>query len=78
MADVLKVEIWDRPENDDLYAEISYAGEIVAEVTQDEGYEALDVTILARKDNQPWRFKLGSLEEAITEAKKRLWELRRA
>jgi hypothetical protein len=77
MADVFKVEIWDRPENEELYAEITYGGQLLAEITQEEGYEALDFTVLPREDNEPWRFKLAPFEEAIGNARRRLWELRR-
>ena len=62
---------------EDFTGEIKYDGEFCILVTQDEGFESLDVEIYPREDGQPWRFKMKELEWALNRARQRLWELRR-
>lgn len=62
---------------EDLIAEVLYRGEFVCLITQESGFGALDVEIHARADGQPWKFKLAAFEGVVTQAKKRLWELRK-
>ena len=64
-------------EYDDLIAEISFQGEFLALLSQENGYEKIDIQLYSRKDNMPWKFKLKDLQNAIEEATKRLWELRK-
>ena len=65
------------PDYEDLIAEISYKGDFLAIMSQEDGFDSLDLEIHARKDGKPWRFKSTEFEEAIAKAKQRLWELRR-
>jgi hypothetical protein len=67
----------DDPEYEDLIAEIYFDGEFVALVSQEAGFDSLDIQLHSRKDGEPWRFKVNELEGALQKAKSRLWELRK-
>ncbi len=62
---------------EELYAELQYKQEAVVVITQEEGFESLDVELWPRRDAKPWKFKLKDFEQAMEMAKKRLWEFRR-
>jgi hypothetical protein len=62
---------------EDFTGEIKYDGEFCIVVSQDEGFESLDVEIYPRDDGQPWRFKMKELECALNRARQGLWERRR-
>jgi hypothetical protein len=62
---------------EDYIGEILYDDEFCILVSQDEGFESLDVEIHPRKDGQPWRFKMKELECALNRARQGLWERRR-
>ena len=72
-----EIDVGSDPNYEDLVADISYKGTFLALLSQEEGFESLDVEIHTREDGRPWRFKLMQLEEAIAKAKQKLWELRR-
>lgn len=62
---------------DDLIAEVYYSGEFVAVISQESGYEKLDIKIYPRENSKPWLFKLEEFLSATNEAKIRLWDLRK-
>jgi len=67
----------DDPDYEDLVAEILFRGEFLALVSQESGFDFLDITLHPRKSGEPWQFKLKDFEAAIQKAKTRLWELRK-
>lgn len=67
----------DDPEYEDLIAEIYFDGEFVALVSQEAGFDSLDIQLHSRKGGEPWRFKVNELQGAIQKAKSRLWGLRK-
>jgi hypothetical protein len=69
--------VGDDPEFEDLTAEISYRGEFLCRLSQEEGFESLAIEIFPKQDKQPWHFKLKNFEDSISKAVERLWELRR-
>ena len=77
MEDEFTIDICSDVDYEDLIAEINYQGEFLALVSQESGYEFLDLAIHPRKSSEPWQFKLKDFEAAIQKAKTRLWELRK-
>ncbi len=67
----------DDPDYEDLLAEMYIGDEFVAQITQEAGFDSLDLEIHPRKNGEPWQFKLKDFEVAIQKAKNRLWELRK-
>jgi hypothetical protein len=62
---------------EDLIADIGFEDNLVAILTQEDGYQNLRIRIYPPKDKEFWDFKLDELENVIQRAKKRLWELRK-
>jgi hypothetical protein len=77
MAQDFEIIVSSDEDYEDLIAEILYQGEFVCLITQESGFEALDIEIHNRVCGQPWRFKLLAFMDTIAQAKKRLWELRK-
>ena len=69
--------VCDDPEYEDLIAELSYRNELFCIISQEQGFEMLDIEIHGSKSSNPWRFKLIEMEEAISIARQRLFELRK-
>jgi hypothetical protein len=65
------------PDHEDLVAEIYEGDDFVALVTQEQGWDALDIELHPSPHGGPYRFKLGELEAALQAAKQKLWDLRR-
>lgn len=62
---------------EDLIADIYFEDQILAVLTQEDGFENLRIKIYPPKDKDFWNFKFDEFEDVIHHAKKRLWELRR-
>lgn len=77
MGDGLGVEVLSDQDYDDLIAEGYIGGECLLIVSQEDGFESLDVAILPRRDGKPWQVKYALVEELLQKCKDRLWELRR-
>lgn len=77
MNEAFTVDISSDVDYEDLIADINHHGEFLALVSQESGYEFLDIAIHPRKSGEPWEFKLKDFEAAIQKAKTRLWELRK-
>jgi hypothetical protein len=77
MSDDFEVLIGSFPDREDFFAEIWYKEEAVLQITQEEGFDSLDLELFPRRDGESWRFKLKDLEASIKRARKRLWETRR-
>lgn len=75
--EVFNIEVWSDQDHEDLIAEIYYQGDFVCQVTQESGFDYLDIALYPRKDGKPWEFKLAEFEPALSHAKNRLWELRK-
>lgn len=72
-----RVDILFPNEFQDMIAEIYFRNEFLCLISQDEGYDSIDVEIVNKSKDANWKFKLADFEEAIVYAKKRLWELRK-
>ena len=65
------------PDYEDLVAEVSYQGEFLFLVSQDQGLDEAEIEVHARGDTLPWRLRLGELEQVLEAVKSRLFDLRR-
>ena len=69
--------IGDDPDHEDLVAEITCRDELVCMITQELGFELLEIEIHPKRDGNPWCFKLLDFEEIIDRTKARLGQLRK-
>jgi hypothetical protein len=62
---------------EDLVADIGFENNLVALLTQEDGFQNLRIRIYPSKNQMFWDFRLDELEAIINKAKTRLWELRK-
>jgi hypothetical protein len=62
---------------EDLVAEIYFKDQIVAMLTQELGFDYMEIEIYPSKTQDFWHFKFLEFENVIQYAKKRLLELRK-
>jgi hypothetical protein len=72
-----RIDIVGDLEYEDLIADVYFNDQIVAVITQESGYENMEIEIYPPKIQKFWLFKMSEFESAIQYAKKRLWELRK-
>lgn len=72
-----RVDILFPDEFQDMIAEIYFQDKFLGLVSQEEGFNSIDIEIICNSKNENWKFKLADFEIAIAYAKKRLWELRK-
>ena len=65
------------PDYDDLIAEVYLDDECLMIVSQDNGFDSMDVQLLPRRSSQHWDLKYDVLIDLLQKCRKRLWELRR-
>lgn len=64
-------------EYDELCAEIYFEDQFVGIVTQEQGFENLEIEIHPPKNTNFWSFKFSEFEAILKSAKKALWEMRK-
>jgi hypothetical protein len=62
---------------ENLIADIGFENNLVALLTQEDGFDNLRIRIYPPKDKEFWDFRFDEFEKVIHQAKKRLWALRR-
>ncbi|MBS0655626.1 MAG: hypothetical protein JSR46_07610 [Verrucomicrobia bacterium] len=62
---------------EDLVADIGFENNLVALLTQEEGFNNIRIRIYPPKDKEYWDFKLDDFIDVVKLAKNRLWELRK-
>ena len=62
---------------EDLIADIGFEENLVALLTQEEGFQNLRIRIYPPKNKEFWDFRLDEFDEVIRKAKERLWQLRK-
>lgn len=62
---------------EDLIADIYFEDQILAVLTQEEGFENIRIRIYPPKDKEFWDFRLDEFQNVINRARNRLWELRK-
>jgi hypothetical protein len=65
------------PEYEDLVGDLYFDDRIVCVITQEGGFDALQIQLYGPPEGRAWAFSLSDFEEALTALKKRMWELRR-
>ncbi len=71
------IDIGSDQEHEDLVAEVYYDDEFVCMLTQEAGFDLMDVAIYPREDGKPWTFKYEDFIKILKEARQRLWDLRK-
>lgn len=61
----------------ELIADIGFENNLVAILTQEDGFENMRIKIYPSKNGESWDFRLDDFQKVIDLAKKRLWELRK-
>jgi hypothetical protein len=60
-----------------LVAELYFRRAFVGLITQERGFDALEIELRPPKDGGPWRFALADFQEVIGTARQRLRALRK-
>lgn len=72
-----EIQVMDDPDYEDLIAEVLYKGEYCFLLSQEAGFQNMEIRVQCRPSGLSWQFTLIELENAIGRAKERLWTLRR-
>lgn len=62
---------------EDLVGDLYFDDQIVCVLTQEGGFDAMQIELFPPPDDGHWRFRLRDFEEALAALKTRMWELRR-
>lgn len=62
---------------EDLVGDLYFNDHIVCVLTQERGFEAMQIRLHAPPHGSVWSFSLADFEEALAALKQRMWELRR-
>jgi hypothetical protein len=77
MNSKFRFTVGSEPEFEDLVGDLYFDDRIVCVLTQEEGFECMQVQIYGPPEGGKWMFPLADFEEALAALKKRMWELRR-
>jgi len=72
-----RVSVGDDPDYEDLTVEIYYKETFLAMITQDQGFENLELFLYPNPNNEAWKFRADDFLATVEHAKQRLWDLRR-
>ncbi len=65
------------PGYEDLVGDLYFDDCIVCVLTQEGGFDAMQIQLHGPPGGGIWEFSLSDFEEAVTALKQRMWELRR-
>ncbi len=71
-----RISVGDDAEHEDLTAEIYYQESFLALLSQEHGFENLQIEIYPCPNREAWDFSLDEFIKVIEASKQRLWELR--
>ena len=77
MSTNFRVDISGDLDYEDLVADIYFKDQFVAMLSQEKGFENLEIEIHLPKNQEKWLFKFSEFENALQYAKQRLWDLRK-
>ncbi len=77
MLNKFKIIISSDVEYNDLCAEIYFDDQFVGILTQEQGFENLEIEIYPPKSNDHWTFQMSEFERVLQSAKQALWEMRK-
>lgn len=72
-----RVEIASDVDFEDFVADIYYDNECIAMLSQEQGFDKLEIEIYPSKEKNTWKFRYSEFEKVLSYAKQRLWELRK-
>ena len=72
-----RIDIVSDDEHEDLYAEIECDDGYLTRITQEEGFDKLEIDIFNCPEGDHWTFPLDDFLEMIEISKQWLWKLRR-
>ena len=72
-----EISVGSEYEYDDLVGNLYFDGVPVCILTQEKGFDAMEVQFLPAPSGGRWQFSLKDFEEALAALKRRMWELRR-
>lgn len=72
-----RITVGSEPEYEDLVGDLYFDDQIVCVLTQEEGFQAMQMKLFGQLNGEAWSFSLADFEEALAALKKRMWELRR-
>ena len=72
-----RITVGSEPEYEDLVGDLYFDDHIVCVLTQEEGFQAMQMKLFGQADGGAWSFRLADFEEALAVLKERMWELRR-
>lgn len=65
------------PGFEELVGDLYFDDRIVCVLTQEGGFDAMQIQLYGPSEGVAWTFQMGDFEAALGSLKKRLWELRR-
>ena len=65
------------PDYEDLVGDLYFDDRIVCVLTQEAGFESMQMELHAPPGGDTWSFPLADFEAALEALKRRMWELRR-
>ena len=77
MTPRFRLTVGSEPDHEDLVGDIYFDDQVVCVLTQDAGFEAMQIELFAPLGGGKWTFALADFEEALASLKKRMWDLRR-
>ncbi|MBI5432004.1 MAG: hypothetical protein HZA52_04155 [Planctomycetes bacterium] len=72
-----RITIGSDPDHEDLVGELYFAGQIVCVLTQERGYEAMEIELHVPRGEQKSVLPAAAFFEALEHLRKRMQELRR-
>ncbi len=72
-----RISVGDDSEHEDLTAEIYFEETFLAMLSQEHGFEHLQLEIFPNPNKEQWVLSLEEFFKVVEAAKQRLWELRR-
>jgi hypothetical protein len=77
MNQQFRFTVGSEPEYEDLVGDLYFDDRIVCVLTQEGGFDAMQIQLHGPAEGGTWTFSLSDFEEALGALKKRMWELRR-
>ena len=78
MNSQFRITVGSEPDHEDLVGDLYFDDSIVCVLTQERGFEAMQIKLFKPPKSDHWEFALLDFEVALAALKQRLWELRRS
>lgn len=72
-----RITVGSEPDHEDLVGDIYFDNLIVCVLTQEAGFEVMQMEVFPPPGGGTWKFALRDFEQALAALKTRMWELRR-